>query len=130
MSIYINGAMPKYEGLPSNPTPDSGYPHGARNASIIAESIWGDVINLKSVVCAIKAMIYSKRLEYSTITAARKISTDRTFSGEFRTIADIRRINIFINTGDYSPIFLPEIKKIAGRIVWEKRQFPALDVQM
>ena len=63
MSIYINGGDPKYGDFPVKALPDDGYPHGRRISKKIIESARGDAIFLKAIACAIKALIYSERLE-------------------------------------------------------------------
>lgn len=40
MSVYTNGAAPRYTPVPPNAAPDDGYPHNADHTVKILESMW------------------------------------------------------------------------------------------
>ena len=94
MSIFTIGAAPKYEALPAKNVPDGGYPHNAANTGKILESMWGDMRQLKVILCATPSLTFGERLEYIPTTAVPKRLPDRTFSSESRTISDLGRINL------------------------------------
>ena len=122
MSIYTNGASPKYDETPTKAAPDDGYSHCPRNSKIIA-SMWGDIIGLKELVFASKSWIYSAGSGYIPTTAVPKRLPGRSFSGKSRIASDLRRINLCLNTEDFFTIWLPGIKHIADRPIRTKRQF-------
>ena len=63
MSLYKNGADPMCEAFPAMAVPNEGYPHDRRNSEQIIESMWGEVMGFKAIVCARKTLIYSERME-------------------------------------------------------------------
>ena len=88
-----------------------------------------DAIGMESVVCATKSPVYSERLGYRPATAVPKRIPDRTFSGKSRTISDLRRVNLGVDTDELSPIWAPGIRRATDRIIRKKRQFPWVPVK-
>ena len=73
---------------------------------------------------------WRERLEYSPTTTVPKRLPDRTFSDKSRTISDLGGINLGINTDDFFPVWLPEIKSISERIIRKKRQYPGVQIKV
>ena len=130
MSIFTIGAAPKYDALPAKTVPGDGYPHNAAHTRKILESMWGDMRQLKVILCATTSLTFGERLEYSPTTTVPKRLPDRTFSSKSRIISDLRRINLGINTDDFFPIWLPDVKDITERIVRKKRQYPGYPIKL
>ena len=130
MSIYTNGAAPKYTPEPPKAVPGDGYPHNAEHTVAILESMWEDAKQLKAFISATTALTFGERIEYSPTTTAPKRLPDRTFSDKCRTVSDLRRINLGINTEDFPPIWLHAIKHIAERIIRKKRQYPGVPIKV
>ena len=128
-SIFANGSPPKYTSAPPKAVPGDGYPHNKARAAKILESMWGDIIQLKAFVCDTKSLIYGEPLEYIPTATVPNRLPDRKFSAKSRTISDLRRANLGIDTEDFFPIWLPEIKHIAERAIRTKRQNPGILVK-
>ena len=130
MSIYTNGAALKYTPSPPKAAPDDGYPHNAAQTVEILESTWGDVKQLKALMCATTSLTFGERIEYSSTTTVPKRLPGRTFSDKCRTISSLRGINLGINTDDFFHIWLPGIKSTTGRIIRKKRQYPGVTLKV
>ena len=130
MSICTLGAMPRYTSFPPKSAPGNGYPHNEAHTKKILESMWGDIIHLEAFICATTSLVFDERLEYSPTTTVPKRLPDRTFCAKSRTISDLRRINLGIDTDDFFPIWLPGIKDIAERINRMKRHNPGIPVRI
>ena len=130
MSIYTNGAAPKYTPAPPKAAPDDGYPHNADHTVKILESMWGDIKLLKAFISATTSLTFGERIGYAPTTTAPKRLPGRTFSDKRRTISDLRRINLGVDTADFCPIWLPEIKDISERIIRKKRQYRGVPIKL
>ena len=130
MSIYTRGEMPTYRPSPAKPVPDDGYPHNSAQTLQIIESMWEDIRQHKVILCATSSLIYGGRLEYTPTTSVPKWMPDWTFSDKSRTISDLRRVNLRIDTAEFFPIWLPDVEDITERVLRKQRQFPCVPVQI
>ena len=130
ISIYTYGYMPKYTPLPQKTVPEDGHPRNAANTVKVMDSMWGDVEEMKAVLRETASSVYGKRLGYIPTTKVHKRLPGRTFSDMSRTISDLRRSNMVINTDDFPPIRLPGIKHIPDRIFRRKRQFAGAPIKI
>ena len=130
MSIYTNGAAPKYTPEPPKAVPDDGYPHNADRPVGILESTREAVKQSKALICATTSLTSGGRIEYSPTTTAPERLPGRTFSDKCRTISDLWGINLGTNTDDSFPIWLTEIKSTTERIIRMKRQYPGVTIKV
>ena len=99
MSIYTHGAMRKYyPDPPPKSVPVEGYPRKATHTAENAESMWEDIAHLAAFICETTSLSFGERSEYSPATSVPKRLPYRTFSTKSRTISDLRRINLGIDT--------------------------------
>lgn len=109
MSIYTNGADPKYEALPPTDVPTGGYPHalGVLRESRINAGCCGWTEG-NSVRRKIDDILREPGLHPNY--GFRKRLPGRTPIYKSRTISDIRRINLGRDNRELLPILAPEIK--------------------
>ena len=107
MEIYTNGSAPRYTPAPPKAVPEDGYPRNAENTVRILESTRGDIRQLKAFISAATSLTFGGRIEYRPTSTAPKRAPGRTFSDKCRTIADLRRVNLGVGTGDFFPIWFP-----------------------
>ena len=103
MSIYTDGAVPKYSPSPPKSAPGDGYPRNPDRNMKIMESARRDTLRVKSFIFETTSLTYGERLESIPATTVRKRMPDRSFSGRPRAISDLRMINLGVGTGDFPP---------------------------
>ena len=100
MSIYTNGEAPRYEATPAKNAPLTKGTRAILEIRKIIESMRGNITSIEALVCSGESLIYSERLGYIPNASAPESLHGRTFSVKSRTISDLRRINLGLNTDD------------------------------
>ena len=125
--IFRLGVSPPFENVRSSGY-DDGFPHDRSKTGAIVESLWKDIRLCKVLVVETEEVPVHERIEFCPTHTVLKRNPDRSWSTEFRTISDLRRVNAWLDKKDTFPVWVPGIADILKRIVSLKTTYPGFKI--
>lgn len=107
---------------------DSGLPRSRKKSFDILQSRWGDVQSAKVFLVDSDKVPLAGRTEPCPTHTVLKRNHDRSWSSEFRTISDMRRIDRLVGNRDVSPVCVPGIGDLLKRIAELTVRYPIFKV--
>lgn len=125
--IYRLGAIPRFENVESTGV-DEGFPRNSRKSLEIVQGLWKDVRAGEVFISDLAAIPDEGRLEWLPTHTVLKRNPDRTWSGEFRIISDLRRSNNWMSKNDTFPVLAPDIKHVIEWVATLRGKYPGFKV--
>ena len=127
--VFRLGVSPPFENVRSTGH-DEGFPHDRSKTRAIVESLWKDIRLCKVLVVETEEIPTHERIEFCPTHTVLKRNPDRSWSSEFRTISDLRRVNLWLDKRDTFPVWVPGITDILKRVTALKTTYPGFKVLM
>ena len=125
--IFRIGACPPFTETSSTGF-DACLPNNRKKSVDIAQSLRNDAQQAKVFLVDTDQVPGAERMEPCATHTVLKRNPDRSWSSEFRTISDLRRINNSIDKRDVFPAWAPGIGDVLKRVVELKRRYPSFKV--
>ena len=110
------GAIPPFVDV-CKPSDEKGPPRKISQSAAIAESFRGDIRICKSFIADKDGIPSETRVYFTPAHTVLKRNPDRSFISVFRTISDLRLINLWMRKEDTFHVWVPGIAQLAERIV-------------
>ena len=127
--IYRIGVVPLFSKIGAH-SREKGLPRKRARSLPILKSLWKDIRTCKAFALDTDRIPAGERVEFSPTHTVLKRKPDRSFSEEFRTISDLRRINLWLDKKDTFPVWVPGIPLIIERIMMLKNRYTGMKIRI